>query len=66
MFPKYTLRWRFFNTLGKKFDKKLEIKEVRNPKKIEKLKNIAQKYDLDPARFQIEAEKLMKRWLFLK
>lgn len=66
MFPKYTLRWKFFRILGKKFDKDLKITEVRNPKKIEKLENIAKKYNLDPIKFKAEAESLMKRWVFLK
>ncbi len=66
MFPKYTLRWKFFSVLGKKFDKDLKITEVRNPKKIEKLENIAKKYNLDPVRFKAEAESLMKWWVFLK
>ena len=66
MFPKYSLRWKFFNTLGKKFDKNLEIKEVRNPSKIEKLHKIAEQYDLNPENFKSEAKKLMKWWVFLK
>jgi len=66
MFPKYTLRWRFFRVLGKKIDKNVKITEVRNPKKIEKLKKIALKYNLDPERFTIEATRLMKKWIFLK
>lgn len=44
MIPKYTLRWRFFRKIGHQFDKNLNISEVRNPKKIEKLKKIASKY----------------------
>ena len=66
MFPKFTLRWKFYNTLGKKFDKNLKLTEVRNPKKIEKLEHIAKKYNLDPVRFRDEAVKLMKYWIFLK
>ena len=66
MFPKYSLRWNFFNKLGKKFDKNLEIKEVRNPKKIEKLDNSARKYNLDTTKFSEEAKKLMKYRIFLK
>lgn len=66
MFPKYSLRWGFFRKLGKKFDKNLEIREVRNPEKLEKLEVIAKKYNLDPHRFKAEATKLMKKWVFLK
>lgn len=66
MFPKYSLRWKFYRVLGHKIDKNLKINEVRNPKKIGKLKVIALKYNLDPEQFVDEAKKLMKRWLFLK
>ncbi|MCX6752000.1 MAG: hypothetical protein NTZ87_00650 [Candidatus Nomurabacteria bacterium] len=66
MFPKYTLRWRFYRVLGKKIGKNVKITEVRNPKKIEKLKVIALKYNLDPEELAEEAEQLMKRWFFLK
>ena len=66
MFPKYSLRWKFFNKLGKKFDNNLKITEVRNPQKIEKLDNIAKKYNLDPQEFKFKAQRLMKYWLFLK
>src|SRR3989344_1436986 len=65
MLPKYTLRWRFFRVLGKKIDKNVKITEVRNPKKIEKLKIIALKHNIDPEKLITEANKLMKRWIFL-
>ena len=66
MLPKYTLRWRFFRTLGHQFDKNLNISEVRNPKKIEKLKTIAGKYNLDPDEFTQKATLLMKNRIFFK
>ena len=66
MFPKYTLRWKFFNKLGKKFSKKLNITEVRNPKKIHKLNEIAKKYNIDSVIFIDEAKKMMKWWIFFK
>ena len=66
MFPKYTLRWRFFRVLGKKIDSNIKITEVRNPKKIEKLEKMARKYNLNPEQFKTEATKLMKKWIFLK
>jgi hypothetical protein len=66
MFPKYSLRYGFYRVLGKQIDKKAKLKEVRNPKKIEKLEHIAKKYNLDPEEFKKEADKLMKRWVFLK
>lgn len=66
MFPKFSLRYGFYRTLGKKLDRNAKLKEVRNPKKIEKLKHIAKKYNLDPEEFTKEASKLMKKWIFLK
>jgi len=66
MFPKYSLRWRFYRVLGQKIDKNVKMTEVRNPKKKEKLKIIALKYNLDGEQFVNEAKKLMKRWVFLK
>jgi len=66
MFPKYTLRWKFFNKLGKKFDKKLNITEVRNPKKVQKLEDIADRYNLDKDEFKKEVKRLSKKWIFLK
>ena len=66
MFPKYSLRWKFYRVLGQKIDKNIKMTEVRNPQKIEKLKFIANKYNLDPEEFTKEASKLMRRWIFLK
>ncbi|MFA6177872.1 MAG: hypothetical protein WC694_03215 [Candidatus Paceibacterota bacterium] len=66
MFPKHTLRWKFYRILGQKIDKNVKMTEVRNPRKIEKLKHIASKYNLDPEQFVNEANKLMKKWVFLK
>lgn len=66
MFPKYTLRFKFFRDLGHQFNKNLHISEVRNPKKIEKLKVIAEKYHLDPEQFTEKALTLMKGRIFFK
>lgn len=66
MLPKYTLRWRFFRDLGHQFNEELNISEVRNPKKIEKLKVIAEKYNLDPQQFTERALDLMRGRIFFK
>lgn len=66
MLPKHTLRWRFFRKLGHYFDKNLHISEVRNPHKIQKLKVIAKKYNLDPVLFQLQAEKMLRYTFLLK
>ncbi len=66
MIPKYSLRWKFFRDLGHCFDTNLSISEVRNPKKIEKLRVIAEKYNLDPDLFTKKALELMERRVFLK
>jgi hypothetical protein len=65
MIPKYTLRWSFFRKLGHQFDTNLNISEVRNPKKIEKLKVIAEKYNLDPDEYTKRATRLMCQRIFL-
>jgi len=66
MIPKYTLRWKFFRDLGHQFDKNLNISEVRNPKKIAKLKVIAEKYNFDQEKFTEKALILMKGRIFFK
>lgn len=66
MIPKYTIRWKFFRDLGHQFDRNLNISEVRNPKKIEKLKAIAEKYNLNPEQFTKKALILMKGRIFFK
>ena len=65
MFPKYSLRWNFFHKPGKKFGND-NVTEVRNPKKIHKLEDIAAKYDIDKIEFVLEAKKLLKTSFFLK
>ena len=65
MFPKYTLRWLFYYYIGKSFDRKIKITEVRNPKKIYKLKIIAKKYNLDENEFVKRVSIRLKRWIFL-
>lgn len=66
MFPKYSLRWNFFYKLGKRLGAEVKVTEVRNPKKLSKLENIAEKYGLDKKQFVEEAKKLMRYRLFLK
>jgi hypothetical protein len=66
MFPKYTLRWKFFHKLGKKLGAKNKVTEVRNPLKTHKLKEIAANYDLNADEFVSEANRLMKKSFFLK
>jgi hypothetical protein len=65
MFPKYTGRWLFFRSAGKKMNSKIIIREVRNPKKVNKLHTIAEMYKLDPNKFQIICEKQLKVWPLL-
>ncbi len=66
MIPKYTLRWGFFRVLGHRFDSRLQISEVRNPRKLEKLDAIAKKYRLQSDAFQVEAKRLLRYWPLLK
>ncbi len=66
MFPKYTLRWLFFYVLGKKINSRRKITEVRNPRKTNKLYEIAEKYGINTDLLEKEAKKLMRFWIFLK
>lgn len=66
MFPKYTLRWLFYRIVGRRVDPVVKLTEVRNPKKVEKLHEIALRYHLDPIRFETEAKRLLRYWPLLK
>lgn len=65
MFPKYTLRWLFFRTAGKRTDASVRLRAVRNPRKVKKLRGIAAENGLDEARFEQEAKKLLRYWPLL-
>jgi len=65
MIPKYSLRYLFFRHVAKKIGSKSKIREVRNPSRLEKLKHIAEKYDLDSERFIQEVKKTLKWWPLL-
>jgi hypothetical protein len=64
MIPKYTLRWLFFRNIGKRLGAP-DITEVRNPKKVEKLGDIARRYRLDEQEFRRVSEKKLKYWPLL-
>ncbi|MFH1632301.1 MAG: hypothetical protein ABIA47_04805 [bacterium] len=66
MFPKYTLRWLFFWILGKRFDRRLGMTEVRNPAKVHKLHEIAERNGIDPVNFERAAKRLLRFWPLLK
>lgn len=65
MFPKYSGRSLFYRRAGKKLGASVEIREVRNPKKISKLHHIAEKYGLDKSEFQAVCEAQLRYWLLL-
>ena len=65
MIPKYSGRSLFYHKAGKKLGASIEIREVRNPKKTDKLHHIAEKYDLDKSEFQAICEKQLRHWLLL-
>lgn len=65
MIPKYSGRWLFFKSAGKKAGAKMTVREVRNPKKTYKLHIIAERYDIDPIKFQKTCEKQLRRWILL-
>ncbi len=64
MYPKYTCRWMFFRRVGKKFGK--SIAEVRNPRKIEKLHVLAERYGVEKELFVEECKKILTYWPLLK
>lgn len=64
MFPKYTLRWLFFRRIGSVMGA-TNITEVRNPKKTEKVGDIARRYGLDEEKFRKESERKLKYWPLL-
>lgn len=65
MFPKYTSRWLFFRSAGRKIDASKNLHEVRNPKKTAKLHKIAERNGLDKLAFQKVCEQQLKYWLLL-
>ncbi len=65
MIPKYSLRWLFFKYVAKKSGSNCKIREVRNPRKAEKLKHIAKKYNLEPNIFIQKTEETLKWWFLL-
>jgi hypothetical protein len=66
MFPKYTLRWKLFRKAAQKIDPNSNITEVRNPKKIHKLDEIAERNNLDKDLFKKEVGRLLKKSILLK
>jgi hypothetical protein len=66
MFPKYSLRWLFFVTTGKQAGAEKTIREVRNPAKLFKLDDIAERYGVDKERFREICGKLLRFWPLLK
>ena len=66
MFPKYTSRWVFFYTAGKKAGANRKVTEVRNPAKLHKLHHIASKYNIDSDIFASICEQQTRYWPLLK
>jgi hypothetical protein len=63
MYPKYTLRWLFFRSVGKEMN--IKVNEVRNPRKVKKLENLARLNNADPKDFVRIATRKLERWLLL-
>ncbi|HRY31151.1 MAG TPA: hypothetical protein P5328_02075 [Candidatus Paceibacterota bacterium] len=66
MFPKYTSRWKLFRKAGNRVKPGSNISAVRNPKKIDKLHEIARENNLDHERFKEEVKKLLSKSILLK
>jgi len=65
MYPKYSLRYLFFQRAGKKVDPQSDIRDVRNPKKVKKLKLIAKEYSLPESEFTNVCQKQLRCWRFI-
>ncbi|MFA6429685.1 MAG: hypothetical protein WCV84_04285 [Patescibacteria group bacterium] len=65
MIPKISLRWWFYRIAGKRTNPHARLHEVRNPKKIEKVRVISENYHLDTIRFEQECRKLLRWWPLL-
>lgn len=60
---KYTLRFLFYRRLGKKFGK--DVRAIRNPARIEKLRTLAEMHGIDPDTFVAEAKRMRYFWPLL-
>jgi hypothetical protein len=65
MVPKYTLRWLFFRKVARSMGAPDMVTEVRNPRKVHKLKDIAERNGLEAQEFTRRAQALMKWWPLL-
>lgn len=65
MYPKYTLRYAFFRSAGKKAGATTKLREVRNPRKTHKLHTIAERYNIDKDEFQKICESQLRYWPLL-
>ena len=66
MFPKYTLRYWFYKSAARKAGCKKNVTEIRNPKKVHKLREIANRYEMDADTFTDVCEKQLRYWPLLK
>lgn len=65
MFPKYTSRYLFFRKAGKKVNSQVVVREVRNPKRMQKLEEIAATYRLDKTKFSKTCKRQLRYWPLL-
>lgn len=66
MIPKHTSRWLFYRVAGGRVRRGVRMKVVRNPLRTEKLHAVAQKYEVDPARFEHVCKQQLRWWPLLK
>ncbi|CCU81833.1 unnamed protein product [Blumeria hordei] len=66
MFGKYTLRWGFYRAVARRCNAPHEnIREVINPSKNHKLEKVANRHNIDEARFKKAAHQLRRFWPLL-
>lgn len=63
MIPKYMSRWWLFRAVGKEFG--VDMRCVRNPQKREKLRTIANEYNIPPEAFIAAVEKQLRWWIII-
>jgi hypothetical protein len=63
--PKFSLRFLFFRSAGKKAGALKPVNAIRNPKKTHKLHAIAEQNGIDKKKFQAICEQQLRYWILL-
>ena len=66
MFPKYTLRYWFYRSAARKSGYTGKFTEIRNPQKVHKLREMAERYGIDADTFVHVCHRQLRYWPLLK